>query len=451
MKSKRILLGMLVLVLAFGMTVVGCDDDDSDDSETSTTVDNNGDNNGNSGTTGDPALTGTVSISGTAKVGQTLTANTGSLGGSGTISYQWKRGDANNAVNSTIYNATGNSYLLTTGDFNKFIAVTVTRSGYSGSITSTVTAAVADVMVWTQSSPVGGLTNVNGVAYNGTNLWLAVGDYRMLLSSSDGEIWTRVLLSGAFPVPITEIGTKINGIAYGNGKWIAVGGFSGGGQIAVSDDGSTWTAVANSQFGSSAINSIAYGNNLWIAVGASGKMATSTDGQTWTTVTSTFGSSAINSIAYGNNLWIAVGAAGKMATSTDGQTWTDVNVASIFNYAILTVAYANNQWIAAGDGGKMATSVTGQSWTAVTGSPFQTFSIKSIAYGNNKWVAVAGMELLGAGISPFMIAFSTDGNNWTSVANTTFVDNTRINGIAFGNNKWVAVGDDSSVAYANDN
>ena len=42
-----------------------------------------------------PVLTGTVSITGTAQIGQTLTANTGSLGGSGTITYQWKRSGTN--------------------------------------------------------------------------------------------------------------------------------------------------------------------------------------------------------------------------------------------------------------------------------------------------------------------------------------------------------------------
>jgi hypothetical protein len=39
---------------------------------------------------GDPPLTGSVTITGAAKVGETLTVNTGSLDGSGTISYQWQ-------------------------------------------------------------------------------------------------------------------------------------------------------------------------------------------------------------------------------------------------------------------------------------------------------------------------------------------------------------------------
>jgi hypothetical protein len=74
-------------------------------------------------------LTGTVSISGTAQVGQPLTANTSSLGGSGTISYQWKRGTTNIGTNSNIYT-------VHTADVGSAITVTVTRDGYSGSVIS---------------------------------------------------------------------------------------------------------------------------------------------------------------------------------------------------------------------------------------------------------------------------------------------------------------------------
>jgi hypothetical protein len=75
-------------------------------------------------------LTGSVSISGTAQVGETLTANTSNLNGSGTISYTWLRGS------STISGATGSTYTLTTADIGASIKVRVSRSGMSGSIES---------------------------------------------------------------------------------------------------------------------------------------------------------------------------------------------------------------------------------------------------------------------------------------------------------------------------
>ena len=81
--------------------------------------------------TGDtlPELTGTVSISGTAEVGQTLTADTDSLEGDGTFSYQWKRGGTNIGTDKS-------SYKVKTADVGSTITVTVTRSGNSSSVTS---------------------------------------------------------------------------------------------------------------------------------------------------------------------------------------------------------------------------------------------------------------------------------------------------------------------------
>jgi formylglycine-generating enzyme required for sulfatase activity len=82
-----------------------------------------------------PALTGTVSIIGDAEVEEILTANTSLLGGSGTISYQWKRGTVNIGTDSS-------SYTVQSADIGSTITVTVTRSGNSGSITSAPTAVV---------------------------------------------------------------------------------------------------------------------------------------------------------------------------------------------------------------------------------------------------------------------------------------------------------------------
>jgi hypothetical protein len=80
-----------------------------------------------------PALSGFVSISGTAQVGQTLTAVTTSLDGQGPISYQWIRESAD------IPGATSPSYTLILADGGKSIKVQVRRTGNSGTITSTAT------------------------------------------------------------------------------------------------------------------------------------------------------------------------------------------------------------------------------------------------------------------------------------------------------------------------
>ena len=78
---------------------------------------------------GPPRLRGTVTIDGDPLLGNTLTANIASLGGSGIITYQWLR-DGSTSIADT------NSYTLQDADRDSAITVTVIRSDNSDSVTS---------------------------------------------------------------------------------------------------------------------------------------------------------------------------------------------------------------------------------------------------------------------------------------------------------------------------
>jgi hypothetical protein len=96
------------------------------------------------------------------------------------------------------------------------------------------------------------------------------------------------------------------------------------------DPGSTdtWTAVADSKL-TSAINAIDFGGGKFVAGDNGGKMAYSSNGTTWTAVgDSKFGSTKINAIAYGGGKFVAGGNDGKMAYSSDGTTWTKTSATS---------------------------------------------------------------------------------------------------------------------------
>ena len=80
---------------------------------------------------------------------------------------------------------------------------------------------------------------------------------------------------------------------------------------------------------------------------------------------STLGNSSFNirAIACGNGKFVAVGRNGKMAVSTDGETWTAVDTGTIFDYvyngttykySIYSIAYGNGKFVAGSDWGKMA-------------------------------------------------------------------------------------------------
>jgi hypothetical protein len=85
-----------------------------------------------------PTLTGTVTINGTAKVGETLTADISKVNGEGTIAYQWLRGEATEIGNG------GSSYVLVKDDIDFKIKVKVSRMGYDGTLSSEPTAIVDD-------------------------------------------------------------------------------------------------------------------------------------------------------------------------------------------------------------------------------------------------------------------------------------------------------------------
>jgi hypothetical protein len=86
------------------------------------------------GPLGLPRLEGTVGITGTLKVGETLTANTAGLSGqSGDLTYVWERGDG---AFSAIPDAGTATYALTDAESGIFIRVRVSSSGNAGDIIS---------------------------------------------------------------------------------------------------------------------------------------------------------------------------------------------------------------------------------------------------------------------------------------------------------------------------
>jgi len=104
-------------------------------------------------------LAGTVSITGNAWIGETLTANMGNLGGSGDISFQWERGT------TPIPEATGSSYNVQATDMGYTIRVTVSRTGNSGSVTSVPTAIVIPT-----PPALTGMVSITGTAEAGQTL-----------------------------------------------------------------------------------------------------------------------------------------------------------------------------------------------------------------------------------------------------------------------------------------
>jgi hypothetical protein len=253
------------------------------------------------------------------------------------------------------------------------------------------------------------------VAWNGSNLWVAVGNGTNTIATSiNGTDW----------IPRSSVNSIFNtgfGVAYGSNLWVAVGNGTMN-SIATSPNGIIWTGLGNSIFTGSGNAGVAWnGFNLWVAVGeGTNTIATSPNGTAWTGLGNTILNQGAG-VAYGSNLWIAVGGGGgnKIVTSSNGTIWTPSSSGnSLFTLACLDVAWnGSNLWVAVGNGtNTIATSINGTDWIPSTNGN----SIFSIGHGvtwNTSlqlWIAVGG--------GTNTVATSTNGTDWIprSTVNTIF-------------------------------
>jgi len=245
--------------------------------------------------------------------------------------------------------------------------------------------------------------------------------------------------------------------AYGNSVFVIAG---DAGKIAYSSNGTSWTAATDDSTASFIIYGIAVNNTgTFVAVGrnpSGGVIFTSTNGMSWTEVTtSTFGSSSIRDVAYGGVRFVAVGEGGKIAYSTNnGTTWTQASTTMFDTGTIYGVTYGNGKFVAVGSSGKIAYSTDGTTWTAVETSDFSSKAFNGITYGgpadNEMFIAVAGNSLFSSGNG---IAYSQDGITWTSGVNASSgysLFSNALNRVAWGSDKFVAVGNSGVIMFSVD-
>lgn len=245
-------------------------------------------------------------------------------GNSGIIAYSTDGATWETADVASIFGTAEQIYSIVYGE-DKFVA------GGKGII-----AYSSDGVTWTAveddniESIFGGDYPTSIKLYYGNNKYFALSNGGSSSISEDGLTWSENI----------NLKVSVNALVYGNGKYVAVGGnwygtadADRGKKIMISDDGETWEQVdVGSIFGTdNYVNSIAFGGGKFIASSTgSSKTATSTDGKTWTVITTPF----YGNITYGNGKFylsgITITGAGtpdvavivKIATSTDGTAWT---------------------------------------------------------------------------------------------------------------------------------
>lgn len=266
--------------------------------------------------------------------------------------------------------------------------------------------------------------------------------------------------------------SNIRSIAYGNGKYVAVG----AGKIAVSSDGVAWTEVPSPADGNKWAESgnyvdfqgIVYGGGKFIAVGywlngdngnGWGVAAISTDGTTWTIkdkiLTTGADSAHIYAIAWTGVNFVAAGRWGRSATSTDGTTWTMRQITG-FNWldnqnwwenAYAIAADGTGKVVTGGSNGKLAYSNDhGVTWTWLADKFFNDKPVRTIVHFNGAFIA--------AGDGGNMKKAASAGTDWQNSGNWQGVDSkfgeAGILALASGGGKIIAVGHNGSMSESAD-
>lgn len=283
----------------------------------------------------------------------------------------------------------------------------------------------------------------HAVAYNGSNLYVAVAGYGSgVMTSADGVTWTEQTPSSL---------SYWEAIAYGAGLFVAVCSSRGVGGLGVmtSADGVTWTERTTPA--NQALYGLCYGGGQFVAVAQSGsgnRVITSPDGINWSSQTSA-ANNAWSSVAYnGSNLYVAVSEGGtdRVMTSPDGVTWTSATAASAVAWR--SVTYGNSLWVAVANTGttsnQIMTSPDGTNWTNRTSPAARGWD--SVVWGSTAgggvFVAVGGN---GGTPATDLAMTSPTGVVWTS-RTTPSVSEAGWQDVCYGGSKFVAVSDDIAAA-----
>jgi len=202
------------------------------------------------------------------------------------------------------------------------------------------------------------------------------------------------------------------------------------GKIFTSFDGNSWELKGS---GTNAdLSGITFGNGQWVTTAWDGFIYTSETTKTWTERIQV--TEWLSGAAYGGGRFVAVGEA--IYTSGDGITWSEAGSGS---YNFSGINYLNNTFIAVGDG--IYTSANGTSWTQVLPQPSNTH-ISGIAYGNGVYVSIGWIWDSGRGDG--VVYTSSNGLDWTQQSlNISGIKG--IDKVAFGNGKFMAVGDGGAI------
>jgi hypothetical protein len=156
---------------------------------------------------------------------------------------------------------------------------------------------------------------INAVVY-GNGVFVMGGGRGHTAVSADGKIWEGIAANTQSEAIFDAPDGFIDCMAFGNGRFIALGGMDGyDAKSASSADGIHWTQGGDPFLkAGNGSPCIAFGGAYFLAADSDGNASFTSDGDVWTALeTTTFNGRPIKGITYGNNKFIMVGGEGKAA------------------------------------------------------------------------------------------------------------------------------------------
>jgi photosystem II stability/assembly factor-like uncharacterized protein len=238
-----------------------------------------------------------------------------------------------------------------------------------------------------QSFDTPGSSAFNAVKYNGSDLWVAVGEDGSIQTSSDGETWVKRTAAGGYT-------GEFHDVAYnGSDLWCIVG---ENGEIQTSPDGITWTH-RTAAAGTPLFRAVEHDQSgLWCAVGDSNMAQTSPDGITWTVHWPVAAGTPIHwqGVAYGLSGWIICGYYGaspydgRIQTSPDGVTWTVRTPVGTPDRFYDISFDGSGQFLIVGENGQLQTSANGVDWRRREAPSGSTIDLLDVVYAGNRWIVI---------------------------------------------------------------
>ena len=271
-----------------------------------------------------------------------------------------------------------------------------------------------DTWTWRNPKPQG--SDLNAVASDGAHLYVGVGAYGAIVSSTNGTAWAS---------QSSGTSADLYAIAYGNGYFVAAG---KGGVILRSADGVNWTPATSGT--SSDLFGVAFGYGMFVAVGKGGTLLTSLDAVIWDTFNSGTGNN-LNAVCFdGDTEYVAVGDSGTVVRSQNyGMDWVAETVGSA--YTLSAVAVSADRIVAAGSTASAGVICTytfaSSTWAWASGGT--TNALKGLIFdGTSAFMAV--------GLKGTIIG-SVNGLTWSAKSSGTTIN---LTSVGWGLDGFMAVG-----------